>query len=191
MLPPKDPFALRRLLWPDVRFYDKQREIITSVRDNFETVCVAGNMLGKDFVSGFVVLWFFLTHHPCRVITTTVRSDHLRVLWGEMGRFVQTSRFPMLHEDGGPLIVKHLEIQRIYKGKVCPISYVRGMTSQRGEGMAGHHAAHTLCVIDEASGVDDEAYEQAQGWAKKFLVIGNPNPCNNFFRRAVEGGDVH
>ena len=41
-----DPIAFQKLLWPQVTFYDKQREIIYSVEDNDETYVPAGNMLG-------------------------------------------------------------------------------------------------------------------------------------------------
>ncbi len=56
--------------------------------------------------------------------------------------------------------------------------------------MAGHHAPHTLCIIDEASGVDQVVYDMQQGWAKRLLVISNPNPTQNFFYKAVEAGDL-
>src|SRR5690348_5247537 len=55
-----DPLVLGRLLRPHVRFYDKQVDMIYSVRDSKETYVVAGNQLGKDFVSGFICLTFFL-----------------------------------------------------------------------------------------------------------------------------------
>lgn len=41
-----NPSTLSKLLWPDVRFYRQQREIIQSVDDNDETFVPAGNMLG-------------------------------------------------------------------------------------------------------------------------------------------------
>jgi hypothetical protein len=42
-----DPFAMASFLWPEVKFYSKQREVIRSVRDNDETFVSAGNMLGR------------------------------------------------------------------------------------------------------------------------------------------------
>lgn len=41
-----DPHILTKLLWPDVRFYKQQREIIESVDNNDETFVPAGNQLG-------------------------------------------------------------------------------------------------------------------------------------------------
>lgn len=185
-------------LWPHVTFYKQQREIIRSVADNDETYVPAGNMLGKDFVSGFVVLWFFLTRYPCRIITTSAKDDHLRVLWGEIGRYIQDSKFPLTADKGGPLIHNHREIRRVYNGKECKLSYVKGMVAAPDSiaAMQGHHIAktgdripRTLFVSDESSSVRDEYMTMATTWANRVLVIGNTWPCENFFKRGVKAGD--
>ena len=184
------PFDLAGICWPDLVLYDKQIEIVESVWRDDETIVPAGNMLGKDFVGGFVALSFFLLHPVVRVVTTSVKDDHLRVLWGEIGRFIKSSRVPLTVDKGGPLIVNHRDIRKKYNGQVCDISYLRGMVSESGEGMAGHHAPATLAIIDEASGVDDLVYTQLGTWAAHILMIGNPNPTTNFFKRLVKEGDV-
>lgn len=125
-----------------------------------------------------------------RVVTTSVKDDHLRVLWGEIGRFIRTAKYPLEAEKGGPLLINHRDIRKRVCNMVCPISYMRGMVSERGEGLAGHHANASLIVIDEASGIDDEVWIQAQGWKKKALVFGNPNQTTNFFKKAIDEGDV-
>lgn len=43
---PDELFVLKEALWPGVRFYDKQVEVIESVLLNRETYAVAGNQLG-------------------------------------------------------------------------------------------------------------------------------------------------
>lgn len=185
-----DPMALKGMLWPDVTFYDKQREVIYSVLDNDETFVPAGNMLGKDFVAGFIALWFFIVHREVRIITTSVKDDHLRVLWGEIGRYIQSSKYPLIHGQGGFLICNHRDIRKVHNRIECQISYLRGMVSEKGEGMAGHHAENTLIIGDEASGIDDLVYNQSATWAKRGLWIGNPNTCNNFFYKGVKAGDL-
>lgn len=185
-----DPIVFQKYFWPDVYLYDKQREICYSVRDNDETYAIAGNQLGKDFVAGFLALWYFYLYEEVRVITTSVKDDHLRVLWGEIGRFIDTARYPLSATSGGPWIINHREIRKIVNGEMCKISYLKGMVSLKGEGMAGHHAKHTLFIGDEASGIDDLTYTQACTWAKTMLLISNPNPCSNFLFHAVEAGDI-
>lgn len=195
-----EPMKMKEALWPHVNFYDKQREIIQSVQDNDETYVPAGNQLGKDFVAGFVILWFFITRYKIdksrnwvRVITTSVKDEHLDVLWGEIGRYVAGSRFPLSHKQGGPLIVNTHEIRHIAELELTggnAGNYIKGQVSKQGEGLQGHHAHETLFVADEASGVSDVAYDMASTWAKKMLIIGNPLPCNNFFYKAVKAGDL-
>lgn len=194
-----DPLVFGKWLWPEVGFYDKQREIIYSVRDNDETFVPAGNMLGKDFVSAFIVLWFFLTRHPVRIVTTSADYSQLEsVLWGEIRRFIQTAKHPLdSYKKGGPLVINHLHLKKKVLGKVCGLSYCIGRVAAKGEGMLGHHIAdmgdgipRTLYVADEASGVEDVSYERADTWAKRKLVIGNPYPCTNFFYKGVKGGDL-
>lgn len=196
---PADAMDFAKVLWPDVTFYGKQREIIYSVRDNDETFVPAGNMLGKDFVAGFIALWFFLSRHPCRIVTTSADYSQLEaVLWGEIRRFIQTAAYPLASDNGGPLVVNHLHLRKVVGGAMCGISYMMGRVSAKGEGMLGHHVAETgdgiprtLFIADEASGVDDVSYTRADTWAKRKLVIGNPYPCTNFFKAGVKGGDQY
>lgn len=210
----RDPIKFARLLWPHVVFYKQQQHIIYSVVENDETFVAAGNMLGKDFVAGFIALHFFLTRTPCRVVTTSADYAQLEaVLWGEIRRWVQTSKYPLDAEQGGPLVVNHLHIRKVIggvmenegkfdasKAVMCPLSYLLGRVAAKGEGMLGHHIAETgdgiprtFWLCDEASGVEDKAYEAADTWAKRKLVIGNcypPKPGCTFFKLGVKGGDV-
>lgn len=194
-----DWLKLKDILWPDVYFYDKQKEIIESVQNNDETIVPAGNMLGKDFVAGFIALAMFLTRTPCRIVTTSAKDDHLRVLWGEINRYIETSKYPLKVEQGGPLLVNHQDIRRVINGNKCPLSYIIAMVAAPGSiaAMQGHHIARTsdgikrtLFISDESSSVPDDYYKMASTWANSILIIGNTWECTNFFRRGVDAGDL-
>lgn len=190
-----DPIRFGKFMWPDAMFYRKQRSIIYSVEHNPETYVVAGNKLGKDYTAGFICVYRFMkslmSNRTCRIVTTSVAEHHLKVLWGEIGRWVTTSRFPLLEKEGGPLTMHHMEIRRKEEAaSKNPYNYLVGRVSAKGEGLAGHHAEDTLAVGDEASGLDNLAYEMFQGWAKRILIFGNPNPCTNFFYQAVKEGSI-
>ncbi len=201
-----DPVAFCKYLWPDVELYDRQREILYSGQDNDETVVAAGNALGKDFVAAITVLWFFLTRHPCRIVTTSAKERHLNVLWGEIGRFIQTCAYPLDARKGGPLIVKQRELRKVVDGEEDRFSYVLGMVAapDKVAAMQGHHVARkdglprTLFVADECSGIPNSYYLMARTWFHRMLAIGNPWPCENFFKRAIlgqsgtndKGGDI-
>ena len=209
-IPTADPIAWGAVLWPKVYFYQEQQDIIYSVLQNDETVVVAGHQLGKDFVTAFIVLYFFLSRHPCRIVTTSADYNQLEVvLWGELRRFIQTSALPLDAAQGGPLLINHLHLRKVINGSTCGVSYVIGRVAAKGEGMAGHHVTpdtaalegdrgayladgipRTLFVGDEASGIDDLTYERTRTWANRTLIIGNPYTTNNFFYRAVKEGDL-
>ena len=91
-----DPIKFQQACWPNVHLYDKQVEIVLSVRDNRETIVPAGNDLGKDFIAGFIAVWFFSSRTPCRIVTHSVDQPQLKGgLWGEMKRWLHTSRFKL------------------------------------------------------------------------------------------------
>ena len=197
-----DPMSLKRLLWPHIRFYFQQKQVIYSVLDNVETYVPAGNMLGKDFVAGFIALSFFLTRKgPCRIVTTSAKDDHLRVLWGEINSLIQSSVYPLKQEDGGPLLVNHqdIRIRLPNMSENCPISYLTGLVASPNSiaAMQGHHVAktgdgipRTLFISDESSSVPDPYHKMASTWFNRALIIGNTWPCDNFFSRAVKEGDI-
>lgn len=144
----------------------------------------------KDFVAGLIAVTYFLHPADTRIVTTSVNATHLNVLWGEIMRFVQTSKFPLRVEDGGPFYCTEQNIRKVVKGQMCPVSYLIGRVSAKSEGMAGHHATRTLAMIDECSGSDDEVFNQMETWAKKSLYWGNPLKNTGRFHAEVKAGDL-
>ena len=133
------------------------------------------------------------------------------MLWGEIRRFIQTSKYGLESN----IIVNHLHLRKRLKPQegggggadpvtgeplpsgVCGLSYCIGRVAAKGEGMLGHHIAdtgdgipRTLFVADEASGVDDVTFNAAETWARRRLIVGNPYECQNRFRRADKEGDL-
>jgi hypothetical protein len=194
-----DPLKFSRLVWPGMTFYLQQQEIVYSVMDNRETIVVAANKMGKDFVAAFIVLWFFLTRHPCRIVTTSAKDDHLRVLWGEMGNLIQSAEYPLDVRQGGCLNVNARELRKVINGQIHKLSYCIGMVASQDKiaAMQGHHIAstgdgvpRTLFVCDEASSVPHQYYIMADTWMDRALIFGNAWPCDNFFKYAVKGNPM-
>ena len=207
-----DPVQFCRAVWPHENMYDKQREFLYSLRDDDESVVPAANMMGKDFALARAVIWFFVTrpwyhfklpkHGPCRIVTSSAKDEHLIVLWGEMKNAVRTSKYPMLVDQGGPLLMNHREIFWIdpQTQERCELSYIKGMVSS-DESMAslgGHHIPNvgdgvprTMWACDESSSAKDEYKKMTSPWANRMAIIGNTYDCNNFFKRAVDGDREH
>ena len=185
----EDPVKMVKLIWPELRMYDKQAEIMRSVWANDETYVPAGNVLGKDWISGLIALCFFLSRSPCRVVTTSVDYSQLEgVLWGEIRQFIRTASIPL------PIEVNHLHIYQKIDGQRDAKSELIGRVVKKGEGLLGRHLpqdkARTLVIFDESSGIEDLAYNSADTWAHKKLAIGNCYPCSNFFKKHIAQGDV-
>jgi len=195
---PPDAFATEPLLfiqryWPGITIYKKQRDILYSVRDCPVTEVYAGNKLGKDFIAGLLVVWFFVSRPECHVVTTSVDYDQLKhVLWGEIRKFIETAAVPL------PIQSNHMHLKKVLGKSVCTKSYVIGKVAKRGEGMLGHHLPYmpdgtptTLFVADEASGVETDHWDKADSWAHRKLAIGNCFPTQNFFFQDWKAGPVY
>ena len=184
-----------------MRLYSQQEEVLYSFWYNKETWISAGNKLGKDFIAGFCCLGYFLTRYPCRLVNTSAKDDHLRVLWGEINRFIQTCKYPLDAKRGGPLIINHQDIRRVWRGEKCPISYMVGMVANDESiaAMQGHHVTPATLeeandgipragfVSDESSSVPQSYYEMATTWAQTLMGFGNPWHCDNSFKWAFKG----
>lgn len=189
-----DPVRFVGLVWPHLRLYDKQAEIMYSVRDNDETFVPAGNMLGKDWIAGLITLWWFCSRTPAIVITSSSGQSQLKsVLWGEISNFIAMAKIPL------PIIVNDMWLrQRGRDGAPIPGKvYAKGIVTDKAENLLGHHLPRgrnnyprCLAIFDEASSIEDEFYNAVDTWAHRKLIIGNPLPCTNIFYRAVKAGDV-
>lgn len=192
-VPVLDPVRFVELCWPDIHLYNRQKDILYSLRDNDETFVVAGNGLGKDFVTAIAVLWFFTSRRPAKVVTTSVQASQLNdVLWGEIRRLFDSSKIAL------PLQYNHFKIrQKRADGGLVGNAELVGQVISQGESLLGRHLARgkfgeprTLAVFDEASGISSEVYESTDTWAHRKLIIGNPYPCTNFFYEGVKKGDM-
>lgn len=205
-----DPVIWAKRCWPHINLYDRQREILYSVRDVERTYVPAGHQLGKDFIAAVAALWWFISRRPSRVVTSSVQAAQLNdILWGEIRRLIKESRVEL------PIHYNHMRVRQVYEHAIgngspgndsfVPRCEMVGRVVNKGESLFGRHlerhavgpdgdglnVPRILALFDEASGMDNTAYEGADTWANcHMLVIGNPYPCQNFFRQGVKEGQV-
>ena len=67
-----DPLRFISVCWPAMKLYDKQRDVLLSIRDNIETLVHAANELGKTRIAAVAVVWWFASRTPAA-------GDHLLV----------------------------------------------------------------------------------------------------------------
>ena len=157
-----------------VELWEKQKQIIESVRDNKNTCVASGHGVGKTFVSACTTLWFLFTHYQSRIITTAPTNRQVEsILWAEIWSLYNNSRVPL----GGRLLKTSLNIEEKW--------FALGLSTDDPDRFQGHHARHVLLVMDEAPGVDPKIYEASQGILtqahSKCLLIGNPTSSSGPF----------
>jgi hypothetical protein len=154
--------------------WEKQKQIIESVRDNTNTCVASGHGVGKTFISACTALWFLFTHYQSRVITTAPTNRQVEsILWAEIWSLYNNSRVPL----GGRLLKTSLNVEEKW--------FALGLSTDDPDRFQGHHAKHMLLIMDEAPGVDPKIYEAAQGILtqdhSKCLLIGNPTSSSGPF----------
>lgn len=185
----EDPFIMFEVFWPHLRLYDRQMEIVQSVVDNDETIVPAANAMGKDFISGFVALWFFCSRTPARVVTTSVDQSQLKgVLWGEMRRFINDAKYAL------PIQVNDLLIRQLNPdGTLEPRSELIGRVAQKGEGLLGRHLERNKVEydkLDEVGKADFNRQAAYDYYGNKDYGDGKPR-CLVLFDEASGMEDMH
>jgi len=155
--------------------WEKQKQILYSIRDNNNTCVASGHGVGKTFVSAVATLWFLFTHENSRIITTAPTNRQVEsILWAEIASLYKNSRVPL----GGRILKTAIHVSDKW--------FAMGLSTDDPDRFQGHHAEHMLLIMDEAPGVDPKIYEAAQGILtqanSKCLLIGNPtSPSGPFF----------
>jgi hypothetical protein len=162
-----DPARFAHTVLGDSGFWSKQREVCESVVRYGTTLVPAGNSVGKSYVAARIVLWFLLTR-PDSVVFTTGPSQGqlLKILWGEIREAIARSRIPLGIEPRGHAPVA-LALDHRW--------YAIGHVSNKIENATGMHREHLLVLVDEGSGVAEQAYEAAWSLSpSRIVVFGNP-----------------
>lgn len=193
----QDPLRFSAFYWPDLKLYDKQVEVLESVRDNKLTFVPAGAGLGKDFITSIAVLWFFRSRNPCKIVVSSASEDHLwSVLWAEIQERINTARGVW---EGRPVRlpfkVDYLRVQ-LFDGnnKLDPQSWILGRVTNKAERVQGVHLdqdkPRVMAIFDEASGIASEFFDAYSSWAHRILAISNPMNTVNFFYQQCKKGDA-
>lgn len=172
----KDPIFFVKNVLGISTLWEKQEEILLSIRDNKYTSVRSCHGSGKTFTAACAVVWFLLTH-PYSIVITTAPTDRQvkELLWQEIARLARMARIPI----GGQLLTKRWSIDAGW--------FALGFSSDETDKFQGYHAKDLLVVVDEACGVAPAVYEGidsilTSGDGNKLLLIGNPTePSGRFY----------
>jgi hypothetical protein len=167
--------------------WERQRDIAHSIEVNPATAVRSCHAAGKSFVAARLALAFLHTRPHSVVITTAPTARQVQnVLW----RYINTAALTSV----SPLLGRSLNVRY----EIAPDWYAIGFTGDKNGGstMQGFHAENLLLVVDEAAGVAEAVFEEAEsiltGAGARALYIGNPTSLGGTFRSAFhENSDLY
>lgn len=157
--------------------WEKENEILTSIRDYPEVAVKSCNASGKTFTSARVVHWWLLGNVDSVVITTAPTGRQVKdILWREIKQAVAGK--PFYPKDS--ILETKINIDNKW--------FALGLSTDQPDQFQGFHSAHLLAIVDEASGVEGNIFEAIDG-LKPNRVLLTGNPLKNTGRFADEFKD--
>lgn len=174
-------FAIEALgVEPEAWQEEAGRELVQRRRVSIRS----GHGVGKTAFEAWCVLWFLLTHFPCKVPATAPTGHQLSdILWAEIAKWhrVLKERMPLL---GDWLEWKNEKIE-LKANPQEAFAVARTSRPENPEALQGFHSENIMFLIDEASGVPEEVYVVAEGALSSegaFVVMaGNPTRTQGYF----------
>ena len=157
--------VLRYTLW------EKQEEVVESVRRNRFTVVPSGQGVGKSISASLLVAWWLSTREEAKVVTLAPTwAQVANILW----RYVKS----LSHRAKLPGTVLNTP-----RWNISPDRFGIGLSPKKTsmEDMAslqGYHSPNLLVILDEAPGVNRILWDALRGLAvgdnNRILALGNP-----------------
>ena len=160
--------------------WDKQLEIIESLKTNEKTIvpsCVAS---GKSFIAAAAMSWWLAAFYPSRVFTIAPTERQLKTnMWGEFAKVYYGARIPL----GGELLTLGYKLSDNW--------YAKGFSPQDALGVFGIHGDHDLIVFDDSQGIENDVYDAFEnasaGGSARYLFLCNPAVVSGFVYDAITG----
>lgn len=141
----------------------------------------SGHGIGKSSSISWLILHFLFGRYdaqvPCTAPTATQMHD---VLWKELSLWI--SKMPPGFKE---LYEWNKDYIRMKESPETWFARAKTSSKENSEALAGVHADWVLTVADEASGVEEQIFNTAQGaWTSGNIVvilISNPTRINGFF----------
>lgn len=175
----KDPMLWIRTVLDKKKRWDKQVEVIESVRDNRRTFVKSAHGLGKTFTAKDVALWFLYNFLPSTVITTAPSWGQVKqILWREINNAHKNALYPL----GGECNETVLKLDENW--------FAIGMspkidTADEGKRWTGFHNKNMLIVLDEGPGISPKVWTIIDTLMTaenvRLLAIGNPVSESGYF----------
>lgn len=158
-----------------------QSEALLAIAKEDRVAIRSGHGVGKSALMSWAILWWMLTHYPCKVACTAPTSHQLNdVLWGEIAKWVG-----LLPDSWRNLINVKSDRVELSANPMESFASARTARKEQPEAFQGFHSENMLFIVDEASGVEDIIFEVGSGSMStkgaKTLMAGNPTRTQGYF----------
>jgi hypothetical protein len=158
-----------------VSLWEREVEILQSIRSQRRTAVKACHSVGKTFTLAIATLWWLARYPEGIVLTTSPTQRQVRTqLWSEIHRLVERAKvaYPKL---------KTTELKFRDDN-----NFAIGFSTNQAENFQGYHGKYVLIIADEAPGIDSGIWDAVAGTmagGKVHIVMaGNPTtPSGAFF----------
>ena len=162
--------------------FDKQDQIIESVKVNRRTAVKGANISGKDYESGNIICWWEVCW-----------DDAITIVYGPVGRQVQDIIWREARRafQGSPNWLPGYMYPVAAEYHIDEYRYAKGFSAKPGEntgaGIQGYHSPHLLVIVTEAHAVDSSEFEALMRLNPyRVLITGNTNVQAGEFFDAFE-----
>lgn len=161
---------------------DWQREALEYMDGGGSRLSVrSGHGVGKTALCAWLALHYVLFRNDVKVVVTAPASSQMKD-----GLIPETKLWARRLPDVFRQQIDWTE-DRVFRVEDRDNNFISFRTARQDapEALAGIHAKHVLVIVDEASGVPDIVYENAQGTMSTegavFVLIGNPTRPKGYF----------
>lgn len=157
-----------------------QAEALRAVASHDRVSIASGHGVGKTAFQSWLVLWWLLTHYPCKVAVTANTAHQLSdVLWTEIDKWAR--RLPEAWKD----LLDFKSDKISLKGASDSFAVARTSRRENPEALQGFHSENMLFLCEEASGIPDVVFQVGEGAMStagaKTVMCGNPTRSEGFF----------
>lgn len=164
----------------------QQKQLLEAIVKENAIAIRSGHGTGKSASLSWVLLWFLLTRPSAKVVCTApTRRQLLDILWSEVSLWIKKARLRPLFD----VLNVQTEVIKVGDRKDwfarAVVVNVQASAEEQAEALAGYHAEHLLCIVDEASGVPDPVFRPLEGYMtqedNKVILAGNPTKTTGYF----------
>jgi hypothetical protein len=157
-----------------------QAEALESVARHDRVTIASGHGVGKTAFQSWLVLWWLLTHYPCKVAVTANTAHQLSdVLWTEIDKWARS--LPEAWRN----LLEFKSDKIALKGASDSFAVARTSRRENPEALQGFHSENMLFLCEEASGIPDVVFQVGEGAMStagaKTVMCGNPTRSEGFF----------